>query len=277
MTVRNIAAGSRDSYMFFYDDRGRMIGGSPFRPAAGEGSGALEVLGVRTVALTVPESETVVIDGDDGWLGDFEFDSIQARSYLIEVAVNDMQTDAWLLGTNVENIAGGEWGALDIQNAPERQIGFIHQSRAKKFDGTNKGRKAWQGVLVPLATAKPLGRQAYNSREGAVYRLRVTPALASHNPWGVTLASDNAGTEALVQRPFRSDNPYTLHYFHGNNSLSAIPVDHEPAAAAKAEAWRDQGIPLSISSVGTSPKQITLGSAPSADADVVILYQYARK
>lgn len=274
--MRNIAAGSSDSWIGFFNDAGRFIGGTPDTPAAGTGSGMRELLGVKQVPLTIPDPESVIIDGDDVWLGEFEMESLASRAYIVTLAVYDLQLEAYLLGTNVETIAGGRWGVLDVKNAPERDVCFIHQSRSKKFDGGNKGQKAWQGVLV-RGTAKPLGRTAYNSREGAEYRLRIVPALTTHNPWGVTLSTDNAGATEAAQRPFQSDYPYTMQAFTGNNSLAIIPVDHVPAGAQYASAWHGQGLPVAVNSVGTSPNQITVASAFPTDAAATLLYQYQKK
>jgi len=279
-TKRLISAGARDSWLGFYNSDGRFVGGTPDTPAAGSASKMYELLGVKTVPLTVPDSEAIAITGDDVSLGEFDFDSVANRGFIVDLAVYDLQLDAYLLGTNIETIAGGDWGVLDIENAPERDVCMIVQSRAKKYDSDNQGRKAWGGVQVPLATARPLGRNGFTERQGAVYRLRITPQFASNNVWGTTFASANAGTTGASMRPFRSDYPYTMAAFVGNNVLAAIPVDVEPVSVAKTQAWRDQGTALtvlSVSAAGATPRQVTLSAAPTSNAFVTLLLQYARK
>lgn len=281
MTKRLVAAGVRDNYLFFYDDNGLLIGGSPDTPAAGAASGAVEILGIQTVPLTTGEPETVPILGDDTVLANFEFDSDQPRSYIVEMAVHDLQLDAWLMGTLIETIAGADVGLMDVNNAPERNCGLIHQGRAKKFDASNQGQKAWEVELVPLATVKPLGRQALTSRAGAVYRLKVTEQPFSKNPWGVTLSSAVAGAESAYYRTMRSDNPMHLVAWGGNGALVNIPLDHVPVSVALSAAWSNlpagaQGVPLVISAVSTTNKTLTTSALASGTYGAA-LYQYSKK
>jgi hypothetical protein len=278
MTVRNIAAGNRDSYIGFFNDAGFFIGGSTTAPAQGASSGMLELLGVQEVPLTVPDPTLVPIPGDDDVLGTFDFDSDAARQYIITTAVNDLALTALLLGTNVESIAGGDWGVLDVLSATEVNACLIHQSRAKKYDSSNKGQKAWAGDVIMTATVKPLGRQTFANRAAAVYRWQVTEQVASHEIWGVTFASGSgAGTEAPYRRNFRSDYPYHIQAFTGNGAIDEIPLDHKPVSTAYAWAWQDQGVPLTVSSVNTTTKTATLSTTPAADRPVYVLYGYSVK
>lgn len=281
MTVRNVAAGARDHYLWFYaEQNGALVvaGGTPTVPGAGLSSGALEVLGVRSVAITVPETESVPIDGDDELLAEFEFDSIAARRYLIEVAVYDLQTEAYLQSTQVVQRAGGDFGVLDIQAAPELNIGLIHQSRAKKFDAANKGQKAWQGVMVPLATGRSLGRVDFTTRGAAVYRLSVVSQLSPYTAWGESML-DVWGTAAARQMPFRADYPYHLVAFTGDNSEDEVTLDHRPVNTARTKAWRSQGTELTVNSINraTRPFTATLSAAPATSAPVAVLYGYDQK
>lgn len=278
MSVRNVAAGNRDSYIGFYNDAGFFIGGSTTAPAQGASSGMLELLGVQEVPVTVNDPTLVPIPGDDNVLATFDFDSDQPRQYIITMAVQDLALDALLQGSNVESIAGGDWGVLDVVGAAEINCCLIHQSRAKKFDPANKGQKAWSGTLIPLATVKPLGRQTYSGRTGAIYRLQVTEQLSAHDVWGVTFASGSgAGTESPYRREFRSDYPYHVVAFTGSGSEDTVTLDHVPVSTAYTNAWRDQGIPLTVNSVDTAAKTATLSANPAADRPVYVLYGYSVK
>lgn len=279
-TKRQIAGGASNAWLGFYNNDGWFAGGTPDAPAAGLSSGMIEMLGVKTAPANIPEPEAMIIDGDDEWLGEISLESIASRGFICEFAVGDLQTDAYLLGTTVESIAGGDWGALDVKDAPERDVCFIVQSRAKKFNAADKGRKAWNGLLIPMATATPLGRNGFTSRGAAVWRMKITPQLSSHNPWGVTFAAGNVGATTLGMRPFNSDYPYTMTAFTGNGTEDEITLDVEPANVAKASAWANQGTPLTVSSVsaaGVTPRILTLSAAPALNAHVVALTQYNRK
>lgn len=283
MPVRKLAAGNRDSYLGFFDPTtGIFCGGTPTLPSAGQASGMVELLGVQEVPLTALEPENIPDPGDDTVLATFQFDNATPRAYIITMAVNDMQTDAWLMGTNVEAIAGGDWGVLDVLNAPERNVCLLHQSRAKYFDPSNRGQAGWEGALVPLATCRPLGRQTFAGRAAAIYRLAVVEQLASYNPWGVTFTSAGAGTDSPYLRTFRSANPYHMVAWAGNASLVIIPVDHEPLSVAKSSAWSNLpggaiGIPQTISSVSIPNKTETVSAALALGTYGTLLYQYRIK
>lgn len=282
---RKIASGVRDNYIGFINDLGHFIGGTPNDPAIGTASGMMELLGIKSVGFGVPDPDTVSITGDDTELGEFDHDSVTARAYICELAVHNLWLDAYLQGTTVDALAGGDWGALDITNAPERNVCVIHQGRAKKYDPDNTGLKAYEGILIPLATAKPLGRAQMKEREGAVYRLRITPQVAVRDPWGATYGASNTGVTALRVRSFRSDYPYHMVAFRGNGSLANVPLDYEPAGTAYARAWgsvsggaRASELTISgMSGVGVTPRQATLSPAPASGTYNSILYQYLRK
>lgn len=279
--ARAAAAGNRDSYIGFYiESGGRLVfcGGTPSLPTAGQSSGMREVLGVKTVALTTPEPESVQSTGDDILIAEFEFDSITARRYLIDVAVYDMQLEAYLQSSNVVSRAGGDWGVGDVDETPTINIALIHQSRAVKYDANNKGQKAWQGVAVPLASGRSLGRVSYDERGAAVYRLSVVSQLTSYSIWGETLA-DTWGKHGARQMPFRSDYPYHIVSMIGDNSETDVTLDHRPVDVARSAAFRDQGIPLTINSVNraTRPYTATLSAAPGTNVPVVVPYQYDSK
>lgn len=285
MPFRAIGAGARDNFIGFYNDQGQFIGGTTTAPTAGNASGMRELLGIKSVPLGVPETDQVIIDGDDISLGEFEFDSIATRRYIVDVAIDDLQLEAYLLDTLLETIAGGTWGARDTIDAPDFNCVLLHQGRAKKYDANNRGQKAWGSILFPLCTARWLGPVALNSREARAFRLSVTPQLASHNTWGVTLSNSNAGTTGLRQRPVYSDYPYHIQAFRGNNVITAIPLDFEPFAAANTAAWSTinagaMGVPLTVSSVsgqGVTPRTATVSAAPATDAFVTVLYNYRNK
>lgn len=283
MPTRKVAAGNRDSYLGFFDTTyGIFCGGAPTLPSAGTASGMVELLGVQEVPLSALEPENVPDPGDDTVLATFQFDNNTPRAYIVTMAVNDMQTDAWLMGTNIESIAGGDWGVLDVLNAPERNVCLLHQSRAKYFDPSNRGQAAWEGALVPLATARPLGRTTFAGRTAAIYRLAVVEQLASANPWGVTFTAAGAGTDSPYLRTFRSQYPYHMVAWAGNASLVIIPVDHRPVNTAKSAAWSNLpsgaiGIPVTVSSVSATNKTETVSSTLASGTYGTLLYMYDQK
>lgn len=280
MTRRSASAGNKYSGLGFLNDDGILIGGSPTAPAAGAaGSGLIRLLGIKQVPLRIPDSQLVQDTGDDDLIAEFDFDSIESRRYIATMAVEDLDLLSALTGVPVESIAGGDWVADDITNAPEYNVCLIHQARAKKQDSTNRGEKAWQGVVVNLATAKYLGRDEFNERAPGVYRLSITPQLASYKPWGQTIL-DGALTEASRLYRFRSDFPYWMHAFTGTGALSTFNLDYKPVSALN-ELGQQRYLAVvnrlarAVSSVNDStlPYTFTLGSAAPNNGAGSFLYQ----
>lgn len=285
LTSRKVTAGARDNYLGFYDANGNFIGGSPTPPATGQASGMVELLGVQEVPLTVGEPVNVQDEGDDTVLATFQFDNDQARAYIVTMAVHDQQLAANLQSTALQTIGDTTWGVADVQNAPELNVCLLHQSRAKYFDPSNRGRKAWESTLVPLATARPLGRQTMRMREAGVYRLAVVAQLSAYTPWGQTYTSDlvsSWGNDSPYFMDGKGDYPVHYMSWQGNGSLVNIPLDHVPVSAVKTAAWYNnpggaQGAPLVVSAVSAVSKQATVALAIPIDSTGFMQYQYSRK
>lgn len=281
---RGVGAGNRDSYLGFLDSTYNLFaGGTPTLPASGQASGMLELLGIKEVNLTVPEPDRVPDEGDDTVLATFDFDSSAVRAYIATLAVHDLQLDAYLQTTNLVQIGDSTWGAIDVLNAPEINCVLLHQSRAKKFDPSNRGQKAWEYVLAPQATARPLYRQTFAGKQVAVYRLAISINLPSRTPWGVTFTSDanNFGTDSTYLITGKGDNPQHIVAWQGNSILTDIPLDHVPINTTKTVAWSNRpggslGVPLTVSAVSPTAKTETVPALPIGTYGVS-MYEYAKK
>lgn len=272
---RGISAGAQQSYLGFYDSDGLLTGGTPTAPAAGTQTGNpfTHILGIKEASPEVGEPDTEVITGDDIRLGEFDFESIATRRFTITVAAFNMQQEADLLGTNVETIAGFKMGALDVIDRVERDCCLILNSRTKKQDTGVYGQKAWSGILIPLATIIPLGRQTFSERTGAVYRFSVTPQVAGNNPWGITFSEALAGTEGLTYRPFSGDYPMHIHVFTGNGIITDWTLRHQPVDTAHTTAFMDK-VERTVSAVSTTTYAATT-TALRNNGRISIIYGYS--
>lgn len=276
---RVIASGSRYNQLFLMDDDGRLTGSTASAPSEGAtGSPTLHIKGWKSGSPTVNEPESEVITGDDGRLGEFDYASIGERRFTIDVAINNLALNALLQGTNVETLGGIKMGSLDILELNDINCGFIIQGAAKKYDSGSVGQSAWEGRIIPLATAQPLGRVDYNERTGGVYRFSVTPQVADRNPWGITIADANAGTNGASYREFTSDNPVALHTYRAPGAVDTFSLQHVPVDVASTYVvTRIPGggyVVATVNSVDTSAKTFTLSSAPVQGSEVHVLYQF---
>lgn len=270
---KHAAAGNNYSFIVFLDSEGLPTGGTPTAPSNGAASGAYRVLGVKEVAVSIPAPEVVQATGDNTVIAEFQFDSTEQRTYEVTMAVGDLALESYFAGTNVETIAGGSFVLNDVDGAPARSIALIHQSNAVKQDTGLRGVQGWSGTLVPLATAKYLGRDSFSERTAGTYRLSVTPQTATNYPWGVSF-STASGKNSGRFIDFDSDYPYTMAAFRGDNAAVQWTLDYQPVNAASVGAWHYRTAVNVSSVVTTSPYSVTLSSAAGTGVKGSLLYAF---
>ncbi len=271
---RRIAAGTNSAFIGFYDDNGFPTGGTPTAPANAlvTGNPSYNIVGIKTASPTVPEPEVEPITGDDILIGEFDFPSIATRRFTIDIAVGDLTLDANLQGTLVETIADAKVGAQDIADPVELDSYLILQGRAKKQDAGVKGKKGYEGVFIPLAHARPLGRVGFTERGAAIYRLSIAPQLTGNNIWGVTILEENAGTTGLRARPFSSEYPVAIDVFSGNGIVTDWTLKHRPISVIKTNAWADR-LSQAVSAVVAATHVATI-PAVRTGGRIIFAYQY---
>lgn len=273
--TKAIAAGNAKAFLAFIDSNGFMIGSAITAPAqAAAGSAMTELTGIKAAAPTVPERELVQITGDDDLLGEFDFSSLTSRSFVVEIATQDLELEAKLLGTTVQTVGEAKIGAYDVDSPAELNVCLILQSRAKKYSTGSIGQKGWNGVIVPMATAQPLGRDGFNERGAAVYRLQITPQKASNFPWGITITTANVGKTNPRFLPFNTEYPVTMHAHTGTGALSTFTLDYQPVSAAKTATYSAR-VAQTVTSVSTSaPYSVTISGTPIGGAQLVTFYEF---
>jgi len=274
-SYKSIAAGNQQAWVGFLDSNGFLLGGNTTAPSTGAtGSGMLRITGIKSAPVAIPEREVVQITGDDDLLGEIDFSSLNTRAFMIEVAVQDLTLEARLLNVPVETIAGGLMSYQDITTTAEYDTCLIFQSRSKKQDTGVRGKKAWSGMYIPLATVQPIGRNGFDERGAAVYRFMVTPQLSSKNAWGVTMLDGSSSEISARFRQFSFDYPIYLHRWTGTGAVSAFNTDVTPIDTSSLVVYSSTGASQAITSITTATKTVTLTSAPAANLGIVGMIQY---
>lgn len=213
-------AGNAQCWLGFIDGNGFMVGSATTAPSSGAaGSPMIKLVGIKEAPAAVPEAEVVQSTGDDDLISEFDFTNTQSRSFVAEFAVDDLNLTALLQGTLVETVGEIKMTGLDVIAPAELNVCVILQSRAKKQDAGVVGQKGWSGTILPIATAKPLGRNGFSERSPGVFRLQITPQTAGNHPWGITIADANAGTTGQRFTTFTAENPITMHAHTGTGAL----------------------------------------------------------
>jgi hypothetical protein len=267
-----VAAGNRYTLGGFIDENGFFIGSSPTPPANGSTSPAFQIEGIKEASPTIPEGDVVGVTGEDGLIAEFEFDPTGNRRYIINYAVENMLILARIMNVNIETIAGADSVVLDIDEMPEYNLCFLHQSRAKAQDDGVKGQAAWDAQLVNLCSARPLGRQAFSERTAANFRMSITPQLASYSPWGVTIAA-SAGANAARYRKLQPDYPFMLEAYTGDGTANPIVLSKTPASVSRFGIWANRVL-VGVSSINTSTPSVTPSSSIATGARTILFYQF---
>lgn len=274
---RYISAGTKFNQFGFIDENGFFIGANPTAPSAGATvSNARQLYGMKNAAPTIPQSESVPITGDDGKLGEVQFDSIETTQYTATMAVEDLDNEAALSGTIVVDYGDIQELATDIQSNPFYNILVLHAGRANAQDDP-KGLGLWTTYIMPLATAQFLGRDAFAERAAGTYSMSIVRQKASYNPLGYTITEARNGTCASGIMKYTSKYPLALASFTGNAVATAFTgLEFDPISASNGSTLvAVDRVTASVSSVQTGTiKGFTLGSAPRNGGRGIVLYQF---
>lgn len=282
--TRRATMGAQYAFMGLYDEYGRITGATRTAPTNGNinGSPADHILGIQEAAPATPDPDTIASPGDDVNIAEWDLDSLTTRRFTITRAVNDLDQSAQIQNTRVATRGEARMGAEDTSDDAGEVDGFlIVQGRAKKQDVGLKGKKAWDGVLLPLGQFRDLGRAAYASRTAGVDRYSFTPQLAANEPWGITIA-DIYGTPMLRKLRFSSDNPMHLQVYRGDGVITSVRTQHRPISVAKVFAcYRIPGggaIEAVVSSVTPATHMVAISSPTPIPlgAELVLWYEFDR-
>lgn len=273
MPSKIISGGNNYAFISWYDENNNYLtGGTRTAPSAGgqDGSPSARVLGIQTASPTVGQPEAIQIPGDDGLLGELDFENVDTRQFVITIGVQDLGFAANLNNVNTFETAGATMMPLDTGEVDDRNACVILQAKA---EDTQTAASKWAGVFALKGTTRYLGRETFEGRTGGAFRFSFTPKRGQYLPWGVTLSNSVHRSEQARYLPFDADHPMHLQVFTGDGTETDFNLKHDPISLSKIEAWEDR-VSLSISSL--SGNTITFASAPTNNRPVIVLYQFDR-
>lgn len=269
-------AGNTDCWLGIIDGNGFLVGSATTAPSQGAaGSAMIRMTGIKEAPVAVPEQDVVQATGDDDLIAEFDFTNIGTRSFVAEFAVEDLNTVALLQGTLVETVGEIKMTGLDVIAPAELNVCVILQSRAKKQDSGVRGQKGWSGTIIPIASAKPLGRNGFSERSPGTFRLQITPQTASNHPWGISILDANAGTSGQRFTVFTAENPITMHAHTGTGALTTFTLDYAPISAAKTKVYSARVAQTTSSVSASAPYSVTITGTPIGGAQLVTVYEYS--
>jgi hypothetical protein len=270
-----IPAGLRTIFYGALDGDGELIGSSTTPPTAGNvnGNGLKRLAGAVTVSPTIPEGENLNIIGDDEALVQFPFASATLPSGQMSVAVVDMDFEALVQGTAVHNLGGDlVSGVLQPSGETFTNMTFLFLRRSQTYNASSVGAKKWAAYLIPNGTVSVLGEDA-NTRENSPTNYQIRANRSDRYPFGVTFQNTNIGTDGAPILRYDSDNPLHQKRYTGDGTVVTFNLDYTPISVAKTRAYVN-GNPVTVASISTTLKTVTLSAAPANNAKLQVFYEF---
>ena len=275
--ARGITAGTQWCFWGLLDATGQFYGTTGTAPAAGDQNGAAmgHFLGIQRTSPGPVEPENVPVDGDDTSLGALSFGPDEVPSFLVELGVFDLETQAILQSTLTTIIGEITIGVLQPINPEYPDMFLIIQAKAKKKDAGVEGAKAWMGYIIPRAEAVPLGRETFEHRTAATDRYKVTAQIAEMMPTGVTILEAVFGTTGAPIQPFTAENPIAQQRFTGDGAEDTFNITNfTPTSQAKTAIYVDTAPQVPGVDFTVATNVITFIAAPAADSKIQVLFEF---
>lgn len=274
--TKHIAAGTTLAFFGFVDSGGTLTGESTSAPAAGSSSAMRRLLGIQSASPGLPEGEDVPIEGDDGALGTITFAPNTTPAFVANFGAADLATEAALQQTSVWSLGGYEIGALQPEDPGQTNGCLIIQGKSISKDDGTSGNAIWSGIILPFVSTQVLGRETFEGRTAANYRLKFTAQIAAHHPSGITITAANLGTTGASILPFEGDHPMLMHRITGDGNTTVFTLPKQVAATDHIAAVVNTQVlthGAGITAVANSD-QLTFSVAPVSNAKVVVIFGF---
>lgn len=235
-----IGAGFKHIFYGFMDSTGYLLGGTATAPAAGLQAGAVvtRLEGAQTVPIGLPETERLIVSGDDGPLVQFSFEPDALPSGVLELAVRNSAFEALAQNTKVQDIGDLSIGLLGVSTVKPSML-MIFSRRAKTWAPGQRGGKAWETLLAPVTEVEPLGPAQYQSKAASSYRYGLSVSKASSMPSGTALNAADNGASAASLIPVDSDYPLMFQRWTLDGVETEFTLNVPPVSNSKIYVWKN--------------------------------------
>lgn len=234
------------------------------------GSGMRKLVGAQTAPFGIPDTVDKVILGDDLAIDTFSFAPTDPLKGILELGMDDNTFNKDAEGVNVKAVGIYNFYGRGDSIVNPGNFMFLLTRQAHGDDGTS----GWENELVVNTRVKPLHSESRAHQLEGSFRHSVNFNQANKTPWGETmLAAFGTGYRRSIT--WASLYRSMLHVWIADGAaVVTTALDYTPIDAASTKAFNGAtGAALTVSSVNTSTKIVTLSAAPATGVPVVILYQ----
>lgn len=263
-------AGLRRIHTFALDAAGYPSGDQ----SGADGYDGIRVEGAQGVAITTPDSQPIVHVGDDVA---FAQDFLPPNTIVtanITTGKSNFTLDAIVTDTLVHVV--GEGNLIGRQtNVAGNEIDlatiYYRQALDTDEDSASYGLRRWKVGMFPKNRMVPKGSSAdQGAADQNSYNVFPTPSLKY--PWGLAFSEANNRFTQSAWIEGSYEYPPMLERWTGNNTLSTFNLTWTPVTVAKTIVYVN-GAAVTVDSVDTGNKTVTLNAAPGNAAVVTAWYE----
>lgn len=240
------------------------------------GSGMRRLTGAQTAPFTLPDVVRKPILGDDYVVDEFMFAPTDVQQGVLEVAMTDTTFEVAADGTSKLTVGVYDFLARGTTIANPGTFMFLLTRQAHGQDSGNLGQAGFENELIVYSRVKALGDDNKSHQQEGKMRYNVTFLSSNVTPWVQTMTAAFGVTQRM-SIVWTSTYRSMLHcWVSDGTEVATTALDYTPISAATTKAWNGStGGALTVSSVDTGAKTVTLSASPSSGVPVVLLYQTA--
>ena len=261
-----MAIGAGDRYTFYgvVNASGKVIGSTADGASAGAVQGLARLEGGRVFPTNIPDTDKLIVSGDDQPLVQFQFDPEGLPQGTLEFAVRNATFEALVQGTVVETVGEMTMGVLQPADRADVDLCFFVERHSKKWVAGARGVKAWEIAVIPRAQVVPqytdIQMRTFNP-----YKYSMVMSKSDLKPWGASLTEGLNGTTQAPMFVIDADNPIFMDVVRGNASQTVFALTYAPKSAAKLAVFDLNGVKLALTTHYTlSGSTLTFLSAPAS-------------
>lgn len=262
------AAGLRRIQVYVLDSNGVPSGDE----SGADGYDGINVEGARSFSLPIPDVRVIQHIGNDRVLAQDFLPPTEGARGEMATAKQNLGLDATLTDTLIEQI--GETtvsGLLTDKQGHEIDVCVVAYRQALDTTAGASQVRRWQMHMIPIGRVIPRGSTAEQDAADE-NRYTIVPAVASKYPSGHAFAlADEGFTEAQYLR-MTAEYPAFQQRWDGNGTLTTFNLAWTPISVAKTHVEVD-GAEVTVSSVDTGNKTMTLDAAPDYESVVWAWYE----
>lgn len=241
----------------------------------------VQVSGVRSLTLDIPESQQINHVGDDRIFAVDSLPPTESVTGQLVTGKNNFTVDALLTGANVvtknEKLLFGR--ATDLQGS-EVQVCVLAWRQALNTTPGESRTRVWDVRLLPVCQLIPMSPSfAQSDPEEMTYTIR--PQVVAKYPWGTAFATGTEGfTEAQILDGITVGKPKLIAFLGDNSTVAfSLPASYPASATTKMTVWHyvtSTGVTTDVTGTVTlAVGSVTFGAAPATGDIVTVYYEYA--